>query len=341
MSGTSLDGIDICYCSFSHSIRWNFRIINATTVTLSDEMKHRLQNSITLSGLDLELLNNIFGNIIGDSINAFVEEENIPKSEIDFISSHGHTIFHQPEKKLTLQIGNGANISAITNLPVVCDFRTVDVALNGNGAPLVPIGDKLLFDEYDCCLNIGGIANISYENKGERIAYDICPANMVLNHIANKLNLAYDKDGELAKSGTIRENLLNQLNELSYYQQAHPKSLGYEWVSNTVFPLLKDSEINLLRTFTEHVAQQIGKNLPGKTLATGGGVYNTFLIERLKHYSGHEIIIPDIELVNFKEALIFAFLGVLRWINQPNVLKSVSGANMDNIGGCIYNAIPN
>ncbi len=341
MSGTSLDGLDICYAQFSHRDDWNFIITAATTAYIPSNLKEKLANGINLSGLEISFLNNEMGNFIGNAVNHFIEDFKISKKEIDFISSHGHTIFHQPNNNLTLQIGNGANISAITQLAVICDFRTTDLALNGNGAPLVPIGDKLLFSDFDCCLNIGGIANISFNKNGERMAYDICPANMVLNYIANKLNLAYDKDGEIAKSGSINETLLNELNELCYYQQTHPKSLGYEWVSKTIFPLLNDSEINLLRTLTEHMAQQIGKNLTGKTLATGGGVFNTFLIERIKNYSGYELIIPDKELVNYKEALIFAFLGILRWRNEPNILKSVTGAYTDNIGGCIYNALPN
>jgi anhydro-N-acetylmuramic acid kinase len=345
MSGTSLDGLDICYCSFSISKnkKWTYKINTATTIGISLELKTKLKNAITFSGLELAILNNEMGNFIGHSINQFIREHNI--NSIDFISSHGHTIFHQPEKKLTLQIGNGANISSITKYPVICDFRTSDLALNGNGAPLVPIGDQLLFAEYDYCLNLGGIANISYQEK-ERIAFDICPANMILNKLANELGKEYDKNGDFAKSGKIDNTLLVELNSIEYYQKSHPKSLGFEWVEQNIFPILKNYEISIedkLRTFTEHIAQQISKQLKKDStlLITGGGAFNHFLIQRLKKISDIKIIIPPDEIINFKEALLFGFLGVLRSRNEINSLKSVTGARFDNIGGCIYNALEN
>jgi anhydro-N-acetylmuramic acid kinase len=345
MSGTSLDGLDICYCSFSISKnkQWSYNINAASTINISDKLKTKLINAINYSGLELSLLDNELGDFIGHSINIFIKKNNI--KSIDFISSHGHTIFHQPQKKLTLQIGNGANISSITKYPVICDFRTSDLALNGNGAPLVPIGDKLLFNEYDYCLNLGGIANISYQEE-KRIAYDICPANMVLNKLANELGKDYDENGDIAKSGKIDTKLLSELNNLEYYQTPHPKSLGFEWVVQNIFPILNNYDIpveNKLSTFIEHIALQISNQVTEKStlLITGGGVFNSFLIERLKKNSNLSIIIPPEEIINFKEALIFGFLGVLRYRNEINTLKSVTGAQFDNIGGCIYNALTN
>ena len=343
MSGTSLDGLDICYASYSIDKSWSFELKNVITIELPKALKKSLKYATQLNGLDLSLLNNSLGDFIGQSINDFININKISKSEIDFIASHGHTIFHQPDKRLTLQIGNGANISAKTKLPVICDFRTTDLALNGNGAPLVPIGDQFLFPQYDSCVNLGGISNISYNKNSIRIAYDICPINMVLNYLANKLSIEYDKDGKISESGKINAELLNQLNKLSYFNENPPKSLGYEWVNENVFPLLENKRItipDLLRTFTEHIAHQISINLPkGKSLFTGGGTHNKFLIERIVKLSDSEIIIPSKEIVDFKEALIFGALGVLRWRNEVNTLSSVTGSSYNNIGGCIYNSL--
>ncbi|MCB9335535.1 MAG: anhydro-N-acetylmuramic acid kinase, partial [Flavobacteriales bacterium] len=315
MSGTSLDGLDICYCSFNFSKEkiWNFKINNAETVEIPNSLKQKLTNAINYSALDIALLNNELGNYIGDSVNTFINKNNLNKSLINFIASHGHTIFHQPEKKLTLQIGNGANISAYTKLPVINDFRTIDVAMSGHGAPLVPIGDEFLFSEYDYCLNLGGITNISFK-KDKRLAFDICPNNIVLNFLANKLNLEYDNNGRIAKSGNLNESLLNELNLLNYYNEPYPKSLGIEWIQSCIFPILSKFKIPIadqLRTFCEHIAIQISKHLSpnSQVLITGGGAYNKFLIERIKELNSCQIIIPDKQLIDFKEALIFGFLG--------------------------------
>ncbi|MGE0560967.1 MAG: anhydro-N-acetylmuramic acid kinase [Flavobacteriales bacterium] len=344
MSGTSIDGIDLALCDFiknDHS-KWSFEIITSTTVEYDLYMKQKLKDAIHFSGFDLMLLHNEIGNLIGKSVNHFISDNKITKKEIDFISSHGHTIFHQPSKNITTQIGNGANISAITKLPVICDFRSIDVALNGQGAPLVPIGDKLLFSEYNYRLNLGGIANISFEDEDKIIAYDICPVNIVLNKLVGSINLHYDNEGKIARSGKLNLPLLKELNELSFYQKKPPKSLGIEWVEKEMFPILNKYEIELndkLRTFVEHIAIQISNSITGKNksvLITGGGTYNTFLIDRLKEISSCKIVIPKKQTIEFKEALIFAFLGVLRHRNEVNCLSSVTGATSNNIGGCIY-----
>lgn len=346
MSGTSLDGLDICYANFSYlKNKWDFKIINATTVNLPNDLRTNLSNFTTFSALKMAFLNNHLGDFFGKAVNEFIVNNKIDKAKIDFISSHGHTIFHQPEKKLTLQIGNGANISSITQLPVICDFRTTDIALDGNGAPLVPIGDQLLFSEYEYCINLGGISNISYQENKNRIAFDICPVNIILNKLANKLGFDYDSNGELAESGDFNKELFIQLNQLEYYKKSNPKSLGYEWVENHIFPLIDNSNLltnDLLNTFVEHIAFQIGIHLTKreKAIFTGGGTHNTFLMERINHYSTSENIIPTKEIIDFKEALIFGFLGVLRWRNEVNILSSVTGATKNNIGGCIYNALP-
>ena len=345
MSGTSLDGLDIAHCSFTFSEnKWTFKINEAQTIQFPNKLTEKLKSAINSSGLDLMKLHNELGNFIGEGVNNFILSENINKSEVNCIASHGHTIFHQPEINLTTQIGNGANISAITNLPVISDFRTSDIALGGQGAPLVPIGDQLLFSEYDYCINLGGIANISFQENEQRLAFDICPVNIVLNKLSLELELPYDKNGDLAKSGNINTELLELLNKLDYYQKAAPKSLGLEYIENNVFPIIESSPISTedkLRTFVEHISIQISKNIKStnkEVLLTGGGTFNTFLAERIKANTNNNIIITSNQIIDFKEALIFAFLGVLRLRNEPNCLKSVTGASHNNIGGCIYQA---
>ncbi|MBI2280193.1 MAG: anhydro-N-acetylmuramic acid kinase [Bacteroidetes bacterium] len=346
MSGTSLDGIDIALCDFvkNDSTTWNFDIIKTKTIPYTSVLKEKLSDALNFSGIDLMLLNNELGSLIGQSINNFIDEFNLDKKTIDFISSHGHTVFHQPNKNLTTQIGNGANISSITKIPVVCDFRSVDVSLNGNGAPLVPIGDKMLFPQYDYCVNLGGIANISYQEHNQTLAFDICPVNIVLNKLVGEFDLNFDNGGQLAKKGKINALLLNELNELAYYKLAPPKSLGIEWINQELFPIINKYNIEVLdklRTFVEHIAAQLSKVIKknkNKVLFTGGGVYNKFLMDRISNLSTAEIIIPSKEIIEFKEALIFAFLGVLRYRNETNCLSSVTGAELDSIGGCIYSA---
>jgi len=338
MSGTSLDGLDIAYCIFRKSKnKWEYRIEVAETVIYSEEWKKKLKNSNNTESFDLLHLNNDFGYFIGYEVKKFVEKHNIYP---DFVASHGHTVFHQPDKKLTYQIGSGDCISAKCGLDVVCDFRSLDVAMGGQGAPLVPIGDKLLFPEFDYCINLGGIANISFEKNNERIAYDICPMNMVLNYLANFLGMDYDKNGEIASNADFDVELFNKFENLDYYNQSYPKSLGKEWVLNNIFPIIDASLLSnedKLRTFSEHIVSQLLKSTSEKSCAqilfTGGGAYNKFIIDLFKAKSSHNVLIPDNYCIDFKEAMIFAFLGVLKLRNEINCLKSVTGADKNSIGG--------
>ncbi|MCX6296401.1 MAG: anhydro-N-acetylmuramic acid kinase [Bacteroidetes bacterium] len=343
MSGTSLDGLDIAFCRFSldHD-KWKYEILKAQTIPYSEHWKKVILGLETADALTFQQTNVDYGNYLGGMVSEFIIRNSI---KADFVASHGHTIFHQPDKKLTVQIGSGSAISAKCNLPVVCDFRTLDVALGGQGAPLVPVGDKLLFPEYDFCLNLGGFANVSYEYKGQRIAYDICPVNIVMNAIAEKSGYAYDDGGGMAKEGMLSAYLLNEFNQIGFYKMLmdSPKSLGKEWVIKNIDPIIAKyeiSDIDMLRTFCEHIAFQIAKSLKnkpkGKILVSGGGAYNLFLIERIKHHTEHQLIIPDKNTLEYKEALIFAFLGILRMRNETNCLKSVTGAMRDNCGGAIY-----
>jgi anhydro-N-acetylmuramic acid kinase len=356
MSGTSLDGLDLVAVEFWQTgKKWNFHIESAETVTYSNEWKNRLKNAPELSGEELIQLHTEYGKFLGIETKRFIAENIF---DPDLIASHGHTIFHQPEKGFTFQAGSGFEIAAVTGITAVADFRSGDVALGGQGAPLVPVGDSLLFSEYDYCLNLGGFANISFEKNGERIAFDICPVNIVLNHFAEKQGFDFDKNGEMGRKGKVNTELLNNLNHLDFYHAEPPKSLGREWVEKVFMPVLNDFEIpdaDKLRTVYEHIAQQIagiigrgrgegrgkgrGKGEDGgggKMLVTGGGAFNTFLIELISGKTAVELVIPANEIINFKEALIFAFLGVLKIRGEINCLASVTGAKCDSSAGIMY-----
>ena len=342
MSGTSLDGLDIVYTNiWIEDDLYKFQIINAETVSYPKEWETQLRNAFSASAEELNELDITYGKYTAVVVNNFLQKYKI--HDVDFIASHGHTIFHKPDEGYTLQIGNGQVISNATNLRVVCDFRTQDVALGGQGAPLVPIGDKLLFSEYAYCLNLGGFANISFQQNDKRLAFDVCPVNIVLNYYAQKLGFDFDQGGKLASEGNVNTVLLEQLNAISFYNESYPKSLGFEFVESTIFPLIDKfsiSEKNILRTFTEHIVQQISNCLnnkaSSKVLVTGGGAFNSFLINLLSSGVSNEIIVPSNEIINYKEALIFALLGVLRIQNKTNCLQSVTGALKDHSSGKIF-----
>jgi anhydro-N-acetylmuramic acid kinase len=340
MSGTSMDGLDIAHCNFKFDAGdWTFEIKETLTVEYPSSLFEKLSLSTQLSGLELSILDIDLGKWMGEQTSMFINEHNI---NIDFIASHGHTVFHQPKNGLTLQIGNGQEIISACNITVINDFRSRDVSLKGQGAPLVPIGDQLLFDEYEACLNLGGFANISYQQNNQRVAFDISPANIILNMLSKQLGRPYDDQGHLARQGCVDTDLLNKMNELEYYQNSHPKSLGYEWVENEILPIISNSKISIIdkvSTCTEHIANEISKCLPiGNTLLTGGGAYNKFLIERIRLQAPKDctLNIPHHSIIDFKEALIFSFLGVLRIRNEVNSLSSVTGAEKDSCGGTIY-----
>ena len=339
MSGTSLDGLDICYSKFTRNgSDWAFDILKCETVTYSSTWESDLKNAIHFSSKKLLELNSEYGFYLGEKTQEFITKHNI--SSLDLIASHGHTVFHQPKNKFTLQIGDGRAIKIKTNKTVVYDFRSQDVLLGGNGAPLVPIGDEMLFPAFDACLNLGGFSNISVKREGKRIAFDICPVNIILNELALKLGKKYDENGDMARSGMIDYELLEKLNQLKFYQEKAPKSLGIEWINQEVYPLIKDQKTeDLLATITEHSAVQISAILNEfeikNVLITGGGTYNSYLIEKIKAKTKTEINIPTKEIIEYKEALIFAFMGVLRSLNLNNVLSSATGSLTDHSSGLI------
>ena len=342
MSGTSLDGVDLVYVRFNQGDRYTFEIQNAITVSYEPEWRAKLTEAYA-NGQDLDILTKDYGAYLGGLINAFRKEYGI--SEVDFVASHGHTIFHKPDQGFTLQIGDGPTISEATKLPVICDFRTQDVALGGQGAPLVPIGDLLLFSTYDYCLNLGGFANVSFQEGPLRIAYDICPVNIVLNSYAQRLGYPFDDKGQISRQGELNTSLLEALNALTFYSAKPPKSLGLEWVESEIIPILEETSIDdrdVLRTFTEHIAQQIGRQFTkekASVLITGGGAFNEFLLSRIRAYSKAEIHLPTSDVIEYKEAVVFAFLGLLKFHDRINVLKSVTGASKDHAAGKIFSPI--
>ena len=341
MSGTSLDGVDLAYVQLQYP--GSYTILQAQTIPYSAEWRNRLTRASELPSAELLRLNAQYGKYLGEQCLTFMRERGIAKAEVDFLASHGHTIFHAPADGYTYQIGVGPELNAVSGITTVTDFRTADVALGGQGAPLVPIGDRDLFSQYDGCLNLGGFANISLTHTNQRIAFDICPVNFVLNPLAQALGKPYDADGEIARKGTIQTELLQALNALNFYRQKPPKSLGAEWVQSNIESLLTSAQAepkDLLATFTEHAAAQISATLKAyalqNVLVTGGGAYNQFLLQRVKAKFKGKITVPDSTTIEFKEALIFAWLGLLKLRNENNVLASVTGARRNHSAGIVY-----
>lgn len=342
MSGTSLDGVDLAQIRFTVADgRWDFELLACETVAYSTDWVDRLRSAIGFTPMELASLNTDYTKLLGGIIRDFLEKHAM--ESVDAVCSHGHTILHRPKDGITLQIGNLPEIAELVGQKVVCDFRVQDVLMGGQGAPLVPIGDRILFSDFDYCLNLGGFSNISFEDDGKRTAFDISPVNTVLNHYARMLGYDYDDGGMIARYGNVDSKLLDELNSLDFYQLLPPKSLGFEFVREIIFPLIERHDIaieNILRTFTEHVAIQIANAIDTKTgslLITGGGAYHTLLIERLRELTPNLTIeIPDTKTLEFKEALIFGLLGVLKLRGENNVLASVTGAREDHCSGKIY-----
>jgi anhydro-N-acetylmuramic acid kinase len=348
MSGSSLDGLDIAYVHFhENGGTWAYEIIAADCYPYDKEMQERLKDAIHLDAHSYTLLHSEYGHYLGKKVNQFIELNNL-HHQVGLISSHGHTTFHEPEKLLTCQLGNGAGIAAETRLPVVSDLRNMDVAFGGQGAPIVPIGEKLLFPGYDYFLNLGGIANISIHNSDSVVAFDICAANRVLNMLAEEKGLSFDENGKLASLGKINEGLLEELNSLEYYSMPYPKSLANSFGTDTVYPIIKSFSITIedaLRTYVEHICIQVknAANLQLSTvnsqlIITGGGAFNKYLISRLEEILDDKvkIVLPEENVIKYKEALIMGLIGVLRWRQEYNVLASVTGARQNSIGGALW-----
>lgn len=341
MSGTSLDGIDLAYLNFDKNERWTYKILNSETVPYPEDWQKDLSEALFYNDLRLQEFNEKYTTYLAEVIFDFLRKHDI--KDLDAVCSHGHTIKHEPENGYTLQIGNLPKLAKMLGQKVVCDFRVQDVQMGGQGAPLVPIGDELLFSDYDYCLNLGGFANISTRIDGIRMAYDICAVNTVLNYLAGKMNLPYDNNGEIAAAGNMDESLLEKLNSFPFYKENPPKSLGVEWVNRNIIPLVETLEDvpSVLHTYVIHAAEQIAGELKGdsasRVLITGGGAFNGFLINEITKRTQVKVEIPPEEVVNFKEALIFGFLGVLKLRGENNVLSSVTGASKNHSSGVILN----
>lgn len=342
MSGSSLDGLDLATVKFTMESpeKIGFELLHHASMEYPTEWQKRLSDAFYADKKSLELLDKEYGKYLGEKTAQYIADT---RCKPDFIASHGHTIFHRPEEGYTLQIGNGEVMARECNITVVYDFRSEDVSKGGQGAPLVPIGDRLLFGDYEVCLNIGGIANASFEKDGQRIAFDICIANQALNYLAQREGKKYDADGDMARQGRIIPELLNKLNDNAFYSKPAPKSLGREFFEENIKQLIDPyPTTDALCTFAEHIAMQIGQatnTVPrGKMLITGGGAYNKHLVERIKAHCRHEVVIPDRDIIEFKEAIVFALLGFLRLGGITNVLSSVTGASSDSCSGKIVEA---
>ena len=349
MSGTSLDGVDLAHIQFQiKNDKWTFEILECETTAYHSDWITALKSAVDYTEIQLEELNKNYTHLLASIISGFIKKYKI--ENLDAVCSHGHTILHQPQNGFTLQIGNLPEIASLLQQKVVCDFRVQDVQLGGQGAPLVPIGDRILFAQYDYCINLGGFSNISFEKNNSRIAFDISAVNTVLNFYANQLGFDYDDKGQIARAGNCSNDLLHTLNALDFYQKKHPKSLGYEFVKEVLLPIIESYDLSVedkLHTFTEHIAIQIAlvvnnsdtdKNKKQNMFITGGGAYNDFLIERIQfHLPEITIIIPSPKILEFKEALIFGLLGVLKMREEINALQSVTGAVHDHSSGVIYN----
>lgn len=332
MSGSSLDGLDLCVVNFDKKEdEWVYEIINSETEEIPNQLRKQLEKSESVENL-LEL-DRSYGKWIGKKINS-------TKQPFDLISIHGHTVFHSPEKGLSHQIGNGEIINQLIGVPTITNFRNLDIQLGGQGAPLVPMGEKLLFREFDGFLNLGGICNASFNSEDNWIAGDIGPLNQVFNFYSKKSGYPFDDKGQLASSGEMVQSLIDNWHDLDFFNSSFPKSLGNQWVKDHFLQDHAYPPADILRTFSAFISGEIAKVLnqhqPQRVLVTGGGAYNTFLVDEIRKQTNVEIIIPNKQLVEFKEALIFAFLGLLRVRNESNVLSNCTGASRDSCSGDIY-----
>ena len=354
MSGSSLDGLDIALCRFDlegDQISWE--LLAQDCVPFDPKWTMRLKKLYSQDALTFAKAHTYFGHYMGELVSDFMRKFQV---DADFVASHGHTVFHEPESRLSFQIGDGAALAVACGLPTITDFRQHDVALGGEGAPLAPIADKYLFPGYDFYLNIGGIANLSAQVDGKMIAFDVCAANTLLNFVAAQIGLDYDRDGRLAANGEVRKFLLDELNNDFHYRNPYPKSLSNKWVQSRMVPILIRTRLSpedKARTVCEHISLQISHsvatvidregipNRPFRLLATGGGALNRYLMDNIREVFEHdqldvEVVLPSPEIVKFKEAILMAFMGVLRLENRPNVLQSATGASKDHIAGALY-----
>lgn len=349
MSGSSLDGLDLAFVTLTEiSGKWSYELVAAACMPYTEQWKHDLRNAAQMTVPEYLKLDTRYGHYLAQQVNAFIAQNQL-EHKVHFIASHGHTTWHEPAAGTTAQIGDSAAIAAHTLLPVIANLRSMDVALGGQGAPIVPIADRHLLSEYHFCLNLGGIANITV-NQPEPIAFDICPANQLLNFFAEKEGLQFDDDGALAAQGVLDQQALDAANNADFYQLPAPKSLHNGFSIDAILPLLQNinSTNNALHTACHHIAAQIAKAIEPfanplqeqTLLITGGGAHNTFLVNTIQQYLSKlgdiMVVVPDEGLVNYKEAIAMALIGALRWREEVNVLSSVTGATINSVNGAIW-----
>lgn len=352
MTGSSLDGVDIVYTKITASEKkYSYEILMTDCVKMPAKWKLRISQLVLQNAVTYLKTSAFFGQFLGEILLDFITRNQI-ENQLDFIASHGQTIFHQPENKFSSQIGDGSVIAAITGFPVICDFRSVDVALGGQGAPVAPIANKLFYPEYSLFLNLGGIGNLAANINGKYVAFDFTAVNLILDKIAKELELEYDDEGKIAAFGNFSETLFDSLNHSIYYNKSYPKSLSGGWVSKVMLPIISRSPLShadKLHTVVYHVAYQLKNAISmieakenisfsknDKMLATGGGVFNRFLMQIIQEKIGVSVTIPDHQIIKFNEAVLMALMGVMRVRQETNIMSSVTGATYDTIGGAIY-----
>lgn len=339
MCGTSQDGLDLADVSFTFdpASGWSYDLHYGHTYSLPETLLTQIKSAKRASAFELAKLDVSFGKFCGEIVRSYLRETH---SKASFIGSHGITIFHQPNIGLTTQIGSGATIASYSGLQTVSDFRQQDVCKGGQGAPLVPSCDQHLFPTYSHTVNLGGFANVSVLRPGLK-GFDTGPCNLLLNHLARERGMLYDEGGQLARSGNLNSTFLEALNALTYYHGA-PASLGSEYVQFEVFPAMaRFSTLDLadrLCTVNHHIAQQISRHLKdaSSVLVTGGGAHNAFLRELLKEKIAAKITLPDASLIDSKEAICFAFLGLRRILHQVNIYSVSTGSSADSSAGAVY-----
>ncbi len=349
MSGSSRDGLDIVFALIEEQRgKWSYTLEEAVCEPYPEFWQKALDMDLAMPFPAFLELHSAYGRYLGERVMAFIQERNL-KHRVHFIASHGHTAYHNPGARTGFALGDGAQLAAITGLPVITDLRSMDLALGGQGAPIVPIGDRLLFSDYPFLLNIGGIANLTMRTDSGYLAGDIGPANQVFNRLAGRKGMDMDRGGELAAKGKLSPEILQRLADQEYYRLPMPKSLSNEKALALMDPLWESGlEVeDALATAQAHLVAQIvrslesvhGREKGGRMLVTGGGAFNHQLMAQLSGALAPlsiEPVVPEKELVEFKEALVMALMGVLRWREETNIYGETTGASRDHVGGALW-----
>jgi anhydro-N-acetylmuramic acid kinase len=359
MTGTSADGIDICLASIQNS---KLKLIDSSFKAFQPNIRSEIKSLCTPSqneifkahslGIELSLLT-------AKQINKLLAKNSLSPKDISAIGYHGQTIRHHPDVKhrFSVQIGCGSTLAHHTKIPTITDFRMADIAAGGQGAPLVPAFHQAIFHsshENRFIINVGGIANITYipADKSKLVfGFDTGPGNTLLDEwIYTNKSKDFDHNGEWAKSGNLAPRLLELMMKDNYIIKPAPKSTGKEyfnlsWLNDLLQKLPNIIPEDIQRTLTEFTAQSISKDIqnnnqdPSSIYLCGGGVNNSFLVERLKTLNPELQIQSTLALgigPQLVEASAFAWLASRTISGKPGNLKCVTGASQDKVLGCIY-----